>query len=789
MHNIGRFILWFLAALTSGSVLLLSAAFLYLNPQIPDASTFKDVELRAPLRIYSADNKLIQEFGERLTPIKYDDIPPLFIRALLDTEDKRFFEHNGIDLITLANASWQLIQNQGSIRSGASTITMQLVKNISGESEVRFIRKFKEMLLALKIERELSKAEILTLYLNMIPFGKHSFGIQAAANVYYGKNVNLLSLSQLAMLAGIPKAPEAGNPINGPQRSLTRRNLVLQRMRSQRSISEEQYQIAVNEPLTASVHERTIQLPALYIAEMVRKRLLTDYGKRAYNRGFTVQTTVDSKMQNAAEHAIHKKLGEYDRRHGYRGPEHRQIQGTDEYINAPEYGYPANWIETLARTSILGTQHPAIVIEIAEQEIRVLNQNSEVITIPWEGLRWARKYINVNTRGRRPSLASDIVRVGDVIRIELVKDQWMLGQVPDIQGALVALAPSNGAVKALVGGYDFRAKQFNHATQAKRQPGSNFKPFYYSGAIENGLTAATIYNDAPIVLPGGELEEVYRPKNSGDVFHGNMRLREALYRSVNLVSLRVILDYGTENTINYVKRFGFDTSSFPNNVQLAFGGGTIALSPIEVATGYTVFANGGSKITPFLIQQIKSINEDIIFEASPLVACQQLCEPETRAPQVVEPRVAHIMNSILSDAIRRGTGTKALRALKRGDLKGKTGTTNNADIWFSGYTHDLVATAWAGFSDNSPVGSREWGSTVPIETWIDFMAKALPPESESSTLPRPDGIVSVRIDPKTGLRADPTDPNAIFEIFRQEYAPVESFVKKEGDVDPYKQIF
>jgi len=789
MHNFGRFIFWFLTVFTSGSILLLSAAFLYLNPQIPDAATFKDVQLRAPLRIYSADNKLIQEFGERLTPIEFEDIPPLFLRALLDTEDKRFFEHSGIDLITLANASWQLVRNQGSIRSGASTITMQLVKNISGESQIRFIRKFKEMLLALKIERELSKEEILTLYLNMIPFGKHSFGIQAAANTYYGKDVHLLSLSQLAMLAGIPKAPEAGNPINGPERALTRRNLVLQRMRDQGSITAEEYQVAASEPLTALVHERTIELPALYIAEMVRKRLLREYGRDVYNRGLIVHTTVNSDMQSAAEFALQKKLGEYDRRHGFRGSEYRQIQGTDEYINAPEYGYPANWIETLAQASILGTQHPAIVIEIAEQEIKVLNQDSDVINISWEGLRWARKYINVNTRGRRPLQASEIVNIGDVIRIEFIGDQWKLGQVPDIQGALVALYPKTGAIMALVGGYDFRAKQFNHATQAKRQPGSNFKPFFYSGAIENGLTAATIYNDAPIVLPGGELEETYRPKNSGDVFQGNMRLREALYRSVNLVSLRVILDYGPQNAINYVKRFGFDTSSFPNNAQLAFGGGTIALSPMDIATGYTVFANGGFKITPFLIQRIDSINEDIIFEASPLVACQQQCEQQNIAPQVVEPRVAYIMNSILSDAIRRGTGTKALRALKRGDLKGKTGTTNNADIWFSGYTHDLVATAWAGFDDNSPVGSREWGSTVPIETWIDFMSQALPPEAESSTLARPNGIVSVRIDPKTGLRADPTDPNAIFEIFRQEYAPAKNLAKKDAEANSHKQIF
>ncbi len=741
------------------------------------------------MRIYSADNKLIQEFGERLTPIRYDDIPPLFIRALLDTEDKRFFEHSGIDLITVANATWLLIRNQGSIRSGASTITMQLVKNISGDSQVRFIRKFKEMLLALKIERELSKKEILTLYLNIIPFGKHAFGIQAAANTYYGKDVDQLDLAQIAMLAGIPKAPEAGNPINGPDRALGRRNLVLQRMLDQQSISRSQFEVSTKAPITASVHQRTIELPSLYVSEMVRKHLLTEFGSDAYNQGLIVHTTIDSEMQRAAEKAIQTRLNQYDRRHGYRGPEFRRIQGTDEYLAAPEYGYPANWVASLNKAQTLGNQQPAIVIETRDKEIDVLNQELEVITLTWEGMSWTRPYLNVNSKGQRPKLATEIVGVGDFVRIEAVNDSWKLGQVPDIQGALVALDPRVGAIRALVGGYDFKAKQFNHATQAKRQPGSNFKPFFYAGAIENGLTAATIYNDAPIVLPGGELEETYRPRNSGDEFHGKMRLREALYRSINLVSLRVILDYGPLNAIDYVSRFGFDTTGFPRDVQLAFGGGTIALTPLDIATGYATFANGGFKITPHLIEQIDSINEDVVFQASPEIACTEECADSNQAPRVVEPRVAYIINSILSDAIRRGTGTKALRALKRSDLMGKTGTTNDADIWFSGYTHDLVATAWAGFSDNSPVGNREWGSTTPIETWIDFMAETLPPETESTTLARPNGIVSVRINPETGHRAEPSDPDAIFEIFREEFAPVEDLAKKEQETDPYKQIF
>ena len=379
------FVTWGLVAITAGSGLVLSAAFLYLNPQIPDVSTFRDVTIKAPLRIYSSDGKLIQEFGERLIPVTYEEIPENFKRALLDTEDKRFYEHSGIDVITVANATWQLIRNQGAIRTGASTITMQLVKNVSGDSRVRFIRKFKEMLLALKVEREMTKDEILTLYLNIIPFGKHSFGIQAAANTYYGKNVDELSLAQMAMLAGIPKAPEAGNPINGPSRALDRRNLVLLRMREQGSISQDEYRTAIAEPITAEVHARPIELPALYAAEQIRKRLLTDYGREAYSQGLEVYTTLDSRLQETAEAALEKKLLEYDRRHGYRGPEFRTIVGTSEYLAAPEYGYPPNWLETLAAQRTYGTQHPAIVESVGEQSITVLTKDLETLDIPWEG--------------------------------------------------------------------------------------------------------------------------------------------------------------------------------------------------------------------------------------------------------------------------------------------------------------------------------------------------------------------------------------------------------------------
>ena len=783
------FLFWAGAVGASITLLSLSAAFLYLNPRVPETATFSQVTLKAPLRILSADGLLIQEFGERLTPITYEDIPPLFERALLDTEDKRFYEHQGIDLVTLLNATWQLLRNRGEIKTGASTITMQLVKNISGESEVRFIRKFKEMLLALKIEREMTKQEIITLYLNLIPFGKHSYGIQAAANTYYGKNVDQLNLAQTAMLAGIPQAPEAGNPINGPERALARRNLVLNRMLEQGSITQQDYDLAVNAPITAAVHGREIELPSPYVADMVRQQVLEIYGREAYSQGMTAYTTVDSAMQLAAAKALRQKLLEYDRRHGYRGPEARRVQGTEDYLLSPEYGLPENWVRLLNEADVIGGQHPGIVTRVTEDSLTLLTQSLREISIPWAGLAWARPYIDHDERGRSPRKASDIAGLGDLVRYELDADSsYRLGQVPDLQGALVALDPNDGAIKALVGGFDFKARQFNHASQARRQPGSIFKPFYYAGAMEEGLTAASIFNDAPIVLPGGELEETYRPRNSSEEFSGNIRLREALYRSINLVSLRVLLDYGIDNAINYVSRFGFDTSKFPRDVQLALGGGTIALTPLEIAAGYASFANGGFKVAPYLIREIAPLHEEAIWHAQPLTACRE-CPVGEQAERIIDAGVAHIMNSIMSDVMRRGTGAKARRELKRSDLHGKTGTTNDADIWFSGFTSDLVATTWAGFGDNSPVGSREWGSTTPLETWISFMAEVLPPPSRVRSLPRPNNIVSVKIDPSTGQRADPADPDGVFEIFRKEHAPAERLAAKEKDSDLTQEIF
>ena len=780
-------LLWGVLGGLSAVITGLAASYLYLNPQVPPVESLTDVRIKAPLRIYSRDGELIQEYGERLIPVTYEEIPPLFVQALLNTEDKRFFEHGGVDPITLINATWQLIRNRGAIKGGgASTITMQLVKNISGSREQLFIRKFKEILLAVKVERELEKDEILALYLNIVGFGKHAYGIQAAARTYYGRDVDELTVAETAMLAGVIKRPETRNPINGPRAALERRNLVLRRMLEQGTIDQTTFIKAEATPITARVHSRPIELPALYVAEMVRQHVLDEFGADAYTQGLTVTTTLDAHRQRLAEQALRSSLLAYDKRHGWRGPLHKEISGTFEYISAPEHGYPTNWLRTLANAPRPGGLTPAVVVATDPDGLDALIQTEaggrgseaahEMVRVGFETMGWAREYRDANRRGAAPRTPAQLTGAGDVIFLEAREGAWALSQAPKIQGALVSIDPRDGAIQALVGGYDFTTQQYNHATQARRQPGSSFKPFFYAGALEEGeLTASSVFNDRPVVLPGGGLEEVYRPKNSGETFRGNIRLREALTRSINLVSLRVVLDFGPRNVVDFVSRFGFDTRSFPSDVQLAFGGGTIALTPLEVAQGYAAFANGGFRVEPYFIQSIRTLEGDLNLVARPAMACPK-CEPmgpgdPPRAAAVMSGEVAYIMDSLLADVVRHGTGRKAYIELAREDLRGKTGTTNDADTWFTGYNAELVTSVWVGFDDNSPVGGREWGSTTPLDAWMTYTRGALAEDETYVWDSLPDGLVRVRINGETGLATTADDPQAVFEVFRADRAP------------------
>ena len=753
-------IVWLAGAGFCGISLGLASAFLYLDPQIPSTETYSRYSFKTPLRIYTAGGALIAEFGDRLIPIELADVPDHFINGLLNTEDKRFYDHFGIDLISLANDLVSLL-SLPSERTGASTITMQLAKVVSFTHKQEFIRKFKEMLLALKVEQELSKGQILELYVNVMSFGKRAYGIQAAAHTYYGKPVHELDLAQLAMLAGIMKKPEGGNPINGPEWALKRRNLVLRRMLAQGSISEAEYRQATAAPITAAQFNPAIDLPAPYPAEWVRQQLIERYGTDIYS-GFVAHTTLDSEQQAAAQRAVRNGLTTYDRRHGYRGPEGRADGDT-----------PIE--EALAALNPVSGLEPAGVTAVEERAITVQRQAGDMVRIEWDGLRWARPFITTDSMGRLPNAAADVASRGDIVRIERNGDGWRLGQLPEIQGALVALDPNTGAVRALVGGWNFHAKQFDHALQSSRQPGSGFKPFVYSAALENGVTPATVFWDSPLVFEDANLETTYRPRNDSRDFRGPMPLRQALYQSRNAVSIRVMQSVGAPAIIEHASRFGFDTTMMPRNTQLAIGGGTMTVTPIDMASGYAAFANGGFRTTPHIITRVERLDGTVVFGADGPAACAT-CEPtdepdaEPVPERAISARNAFIMDSMLRDVIRRGTGRRA-RALDRDDLAGKTGTTDLAtDTWFNGYHPSLVATVWVGFSDQQPIGEREYGSTAALPIWIDFMREALAdvPVGDRAI---PDGVVSVKVVPGSGQAAAPDDPDAVFEYFFADNVP------------------
>jgi len=800
-------VLWLLLAGFSGSLLVFSGLFLYLSPKLPAVEALRQVKLQTPLRIYSSDNKLIGEFGEkRRNPITYNEIPQDYINAILAAEDDQFYSHHGVSIKALLRATSQLLQT-GHIQTGGSTITMQVARNFFLTRKQTFARKFNEILLALQIERELSKEEILELYINKIYLGNRAYGIQAAARVYYGEDIGELNLAQLAMIAGLPKAPSAYNPIVNPARSLVRRNWILGRMLELDFIDQQLHDEAVNEPITARYHGLNLDLHAPYIAEMARKKAIELFGEAAYTDGYQVYTTVDSRLQQSAQQAVRNGLLTYDKRHGYRGPE----QTLESRSDAVEDGFDdQHWIETLKSLPSFAGLQAAAVTYIGEQEIEALLANGEIIQIPWQnGLRQARAYISENRLGPKPQQAADLFKEGDVIRVSRDSNgQWRLSQIPTAQAALVALNPENGGIKSLVGGLDFHQSHFNRATQAARQPGSNFKPFIYTAALEHGFTPATLVNDAPIVVDDASLEGTWRPENSGGKFLGPTRLRQALYQSRNLVSIRILRSLGINRTIEDMDRFGFDKDKLPRDLSLALG--SYGLTPLEVAAGYAIFANGGYRVDPFLVQRIEDLDGETVYHHLPLTVCRD-CEmvadaesteiaadyestPENQeessnleellgaeaamprepalpqAPRVVDERVAYIIDSILRDVIQKGTGRRA-RVLGRKDLAGKTGTTNGpTDAWFSGYSPQIVATTWLGFDQNLLLGRREFGGSAALPIWIDFMRTALEGQPEINR-PQPDGLVTVRIDPKSGKRALPSNPNAIFEVFRSANAP------------------
>ena len=800
-----KFIAWS-AVFGAASIIAVAAGiYLYLSPSLPSVDALRDVQLQIPLRVFAADGVLIGEFGEKKRdPVTYGEVPPDLINAILAAEDDRFLQHHGVDLTGLLRAAGELVST-GSIQSGGSTITMQVAKNYFLSTDRTFTRKFTEILLALRIERELSKEEILELYVNKIYLGNRAYGVGAAAQIYYGRPIGELNLAQLAMIAGLPKAPSSFNPLANPSRALARRNWILGRMLALGKIPRERYDEARSQPVTASYHGTVPGFDAPWAAEMVRTEMFERYGEEAYTSGFNVITTIYSKLQASADSAVLAGLTNYDDRHGY-----RKLEARLDLAGAPAGSPPLDdWRRSLSTTPAIAGREAAAVVAVADKQLTALRGNGETVVLGWkDGLGSIKPYLSVDSVGPTPASAKAVFTVGDVIRIMPAKSGWRLAQVPQAEAALVSLNPQDGAILAIVGGLDFAQSKFNRATQAKRQPGSAFKPFLYAAALEHGFTTASIINDAPVVFEDKRMEATWRPVNSSGRFYGPTRLRKALYLSRNLVSIRLLRSVGIKNTIDYVKQFGFQEADLPRDLSLALG--TLTISPMELVTAYAMLANGGYRVSPYLIKEIRDAQGDPIYFAQTRVACRQ-CEddplatgsqpaadaddaaitadapaaPPTEdaaqrlqaptalpAEPVMDERVNYLITSMLKDVVTRGTATRA-GALKRPDLGGKTGTTNGpTDAWFSGYTRSVVTTTWLGFDQNEFLGRREFGGSAALPIWIDYMKPALA-DQPIDDWPQPDGIATVRIDPETGLLAQPQQSDAILEIFRVENVPTE----------------
>lgn len=798
-----RIFFWLMLSGLSATLVVAGGMYLYLSPNLPDVESLRQVRLQSPLRVYSSDNKLIGEFGEqRRSPLAFEEIPPLFIKALLAAEDAEFYDHHGVSIKGLLRAGSQILKT-GQIQSGGSTITMQLARDFFLTRRQVFTRKFNEILLSFQIEQELTKEEILALFTNKMFFGNHAYGLQAAAQIYYGKDAKDLNVAQYAAIVGSLKAPSAYNPIANPRRALIRRDWILGRMLELGFIDRPAYEEALQEPIETSYHGLSLDLYAPYVAEVARQEAINRFGEAAYIDGYRIFTTVNSELQSSAQTAVINGLMEYDRRHGYRGPEQR-------FEPSKEAGF-RDWQDKLRHYPPLGGMHAAAVTAVQEKSVTVITASGTLIELGWEqGLSSARPYINEDSRGPAPTKAQDFLTSGDVIRIrEDSKGQWQLTQTPAVQATLVAMDPEDGAIRALIGGFDFRQSHFNRAVQGTRQPGSSFKPFLYGVALENGFTPASIINDAPIVIENTATGVAWRPENDGGTFSGPMRLRQAFYRSRNLVSIRLLRSLGIETALQGIGRFGFDVSRFPRDLTLALG--TPNLTPLQMATGYSAFANGGYKVDAHLITRIETDQGEIIYQHNPKRACRE-CEkadlarkayqpPEKEealpayvsfeeslalptaeeeiahnpdepdyAPRIMDERVVYLLDSLLKDVIARGTG-RAARVLERADIGGKTGTTNGPrDTWFAGYSPDMVTITWVGFDQNTLLGRREYGGSAALPIWIEFMRKALA-DKPVRLPPQPDGVVTVRIDPETGHRAAPGDPDAIFEMFLAEDAP------------------
>jgi len=788
-------------------VAAVGVAYWLLAPRLPAVAVLRDVHMQVPLRIETADGKLIATFGEtRRIPVRIADVPAKMKNAVLSAEDADFYSHPGVDWHGIARAGIHVITSGGDKGPGGSTITQQVARNFFLSPEKLYSRKLTEIFIALRMENELTKDEILELYINKMFLGHRTYGLGAAASFYYGKTLDQLTVAQSAMLASTFQLPSVVNPLNNPKRALTRRNWVLGQMLSNRFITKAEYDQAIAEPNDAYPHEQPIEVDAPYLAEMARLQAIEKLGNDALVEGYTVKTTVTSARQEAANTALRDKLSSYDRRHGYRGPEgHDELPpgaGTDE-LDRVLAGYMA-----------AGGMQPGIVTESTAKQATVYLSSKESITLDMDAVTWARRYVNETSAGSVPKSVDAVVKRGDIVRVQRnEKGQWELTQIPSVQAALVSLDPEDGAVQALVGGFNFQRSKFNRAVMSARQPGSSFKPFLYSAAFERGFTPASIVNDAPVVFPDPSRPDgIWAPSNDDGKFDGPIRLREALVKSKNLVSVRLLDAIGVRYVRDYATRFGFTPDAIPQNLSLALG--TASVSPMSMARGYAVFANGGFLVTPYFISQITDRNGQAVYVANPARACVDCQErlldttppgppppstpsgpanapatsstaavigdaklpddahttgphPPHLAPRVIDVRNDYLVTSMMMDVIRRGTGSAAME-LKRDDLAGKTGSTNDhRDAWFVGFNGKLVASVWVGFDDFTSLGKGEFGAKAALPIWQDYMGAVLK-DTPSATLPMPPGISTVQINRSSGMPTSAGDPDAISEIMKVE---------------------
>ncbi len=718
-RKIFKSIVLLFVVLLFGSV---AVAYFIIAPVIknlPDVRTLENVQYQVPLSIYSHDGLLIARFGEKKrTPIEINDVPKQLINAFLAAEDDRFYEHPGVDYHGLLRATAQLLLT-GKKRQGGSTITMQVTRNFLLSSEKTYIRKLKEIILALKIEETFTKQEILELYLNKIYLGQRSYGVIAAAETYFGKPLNELNLAEFALIAGLPKAPSVYNPVTDPERAQQRRNYVLHRMHELHYITTEQLNEALATPVktrTTVAPDQRIELEAPYIAEMARQYVIDHYGEEAaYGSGFNVYTTITMPLQTSATQALRSTLHQYDQRHGYRKP-------TKQH----------NYNPVLEDNAVMGDTLPAQVLAINNGSVVVKLYDGQTVTLNWPHLRWA-----IRSESSSPAAIKKVFNVNDIVRVrKLMSGEWGITQVPNVEGAFVALNPKTGGILALEGGFDFSKNKYNRATQSKRQPGSGFKPIIYTTALENGFTPASVINDAPIVINDSTIKGGWRPENFGGKFHGPTTLRKALKYSRNIVAIKLLMEVGIKKATETAKRFGFEADQIPHSYSMALGSGEAA--PIQMARMYSVFANGGHLVTPYFIERIEDHEGKVIYTH----------EPE-KPKRIISPAVSYLMNSMLREVIQGGTAVKA-KVLGRKDIAGKTGTTNDGkDAWFNGYSSSIAASAWVGFDNPAPLGDSETGGEAALPMWISFMRDALKGQPETE-LELPEGVVKGYVNPKTG---------------------------------------